>query len=267
MILLNPEGNINLHTHTHYCDGKDSLEELAAAGFELGMKVLGFSGHENSPLEEEFCMSREDTQKYREDALRLKSQYKGKMEILLGIERDFFSPGDDYPYDYVIGSVHILQPKDGVYLTVDHTAEKMEQGVEKYFGGSYRKYAECFFETSAHVVEKTHADIIGHFDLLTKFNEGGKYFDEEAQWYQKATFRALAQIVRDAESAGKKPVFEINTGAMARGYRRAPYPNRFILKELERLGVPVILGSDCHDKRFLNFYFEGILKSGKKIKF
>ena len=31
---------------------------------------------------------------------------------------------------------------------------------------------------------------------------------------------------------GKIPLFEVNTGAIARGYRKTPYPSEFLIKEL-----------------------------------
>ena len=99
------------------------------------------------------------------------------------------------------------------------------------------------------MVEKTKADIVGHFDLITKFNEGNKYFDEEAEWYKDAARKALYKV------AETKPVFEINTGAMARGYRIHPYPADFLLEEIERLRCSVLLSSDCHNRLDLNYGF------------
>lgn len=258
MKILNPEGNINLHTHTCYCDGKDAPEDMVRRALSLGFRALGFSGHGYSVYDGDFCMSRENTEIYRREVLRLKETYKGQIDIYLGVERDYFGEPEDYPYDYVIGSLHYAKAPDGTLLSVDNTAEIMEEGVKEHFGGSYRAYVESYYETLACVAEKTGADIIGHFDLVTKFNEGNKYFDEEAQWYKKAALRALGKI------AAGRPIFEINTGAMARGYRSRPYPADFLLAEIERLGCPVIIGSDCHDRRQLDYGFSQVLDSLKK---
>lgn len=46
-------------------------------------------------------------------------------------------------------------------------------------------------------------------------------------------------------------IFEINTGAIARGYRSTPYPAPFLLQEMQRMRLPLMLASDCHDCRFL----------------
>lgn len=252
MIVLNPKGNLNLHTHTCFCDGKDEPEEMVKKAIDLGFCALGFSGHEYSVNDEEFCMSRANTLRYREEVLRLKEAYRGQIDIYLGVERDYLGEGDDYPYDYIIGSVHYALAKDGTPVCVDKSEQDMIADVEKYFGGDYRAYVESYFQSVADVVDKTGCDILGHFDLVTKFNEGYKYFDEEADWYKAAALSALDQVL----ASEKKPIIEINTGAMARGYRSVPYPAAFILRELAKSDCAVILSSDCHDKEQLNFGFK-----------
>ena len=54
----------------------------------------------------------------------------------------------------------------------------------------------------------------------------------------------------------KVDLFEINSGAISRGYKKSPYPDVFILKELNRIGGKVILTSDCHNKDFLDCGYE-----------
>ena len=186
-------------------------------------------------------MSREDTKRYRSDILDLKEKYRVQIDIYLGIERDYFGEGDDYPYDYVIGSLHYTKAPGGELLCVDESEECMVRNVTNFFGGDFRAYVESYYA------------LIGDVDLITKFNEVGKYFDENAKWYKKAALRALAQ------AAEKRPIFEINTGAVARGYRSRPYPCGFLLEEIERLGCPVILSSDCHEKNKLDFGFNMVL--------
>ena len=91
---------------------------------------------------------------------------------------------------------------------------------------------------------------MGHFDLVTKNAERGVPFDEENPRYRAAFLAAI-----DALSE-TRPVFEINTGAMARGYRTSPYPSLTVLKELRKRGLHIMINSDCHDRRYLNFGFE-----------
>ena len=53
-------------------------------------------------------------------------------------------------------------------------------------------------------------------------------------------------------------IFETNTGAISRGYRTQPYPQDFILEELRRRKMPLLLSSDCHDRRNLLFGLEAL---------
>ena len=61
--------------------------------------------------------------------------------------------------------------------------------------------------------------------------------------------------------------FEINTGAMARGYRTAPYPHKTILKMIFDNGGKIIFSSDCHDKDYLDYAFEEAEKIALDIGF
>jgi len=45
-------------------------------------------------------------------------------------------------------------------------------------------------------------------------------------------------------SAGK--IFEVNTGAISRGWRTAPYPSRWALEQLKRRSARVTISSDSH---------------------
>ena len=51
-------------------------------------------------------------------------------------------------------------------------------------------------------------------------------------------------------------IFEINTGAVARGYRSVPYPTLPLLKEIKRQGFGILFTSDCHEKNFFDCAFD-----------
>ena len=102
------------------------------------------------------------------------------------------------------------------------------------------------------VVNKTNADIIGHFDLISKFNEGGRFFDENNERYKKCAYNAIEKLVK------YNVPFEINTGAILRGYRKTPYPNADFIRKIESLGGKFILSSDAHSAENLCFGFGSI---------
>ncbi len=233
----------NYHTHTRYCDGKDSPEELVLEAIALGCGELGFSGHSFVPFDD-CCMSVEGTEAYKREIRALRERYAGQIKILLGVEQDYYSPMPTEDYEYVIGSVHYVC-KDGEYLPVDLSRDAQIRIVREHYAGDFYAFAEDYYALVGEVRRKTGCDIVGHFDLITKFNEDGSLFDTSHPRYRAAARKALDRLCR------KPVIFEINTGAIARGYRTTPYPEPFILEELQRRGMPLILSSDCHDKRFL----------------
>ena len=92
-------------------------------------------------------------------------------------------------------------------------------------------------------------DILGHIDLITKFNEDGSFFDEAGPGYRAAALEALHA------ADPKETLLEINTGAMSRGYRTAPYPSPALLRAMYQRKVPICITSDCHDRANLLYAF------------
>lgn len=236
----------NYHTHTAFCDGKDAPEELVLEAIRLGCPEIGFSGHSYTSFDESYCMSREGTKEYKSCIRSLQKKYAGKIRILLGVEQDFYSeePTDDY--DYVIGSVHYVK-RGSDYLPVDESPERQLDIVKRYYGGDFYGFAEDYYLNVAVLYQRTRCGIIGHFDLITKFNENQALFDTGNPRYRAAAGKALEELM------AQPVVFEINTGAVARGYRREPYPERWIMEKLLRGRKAVMKNSDAHSKENLLF--------------
>ena len=238
----------NLHTHTTYCDGVSTVAETVAAAGRLGFTALGFSGHSFLALDEpRYWMTPEDTLRYRRDVLAAKATAE-QTEIYLGLERDIESPDDGYSYDFVIGSVHHLT-KDGRVFSVDETPKALETAAKDLYGGDFLALCRDYYARLADVVDVTGCDVVAHFDLVTKFNEQGGYFDEDSPAYRRMALDALDALTT------KAPFFEVNTGAIARGHRTLPYPAPFLMRELKERGARLVLGSDCHKASMLYFGF------------
>lgn len=233
----------NYHTHTVYCDGKDTPEQLVQQALALGCPAIGFSGHGVAPYDDA-AMTTEREAQYRAEVRRLQQVYAGQITILCGVEQEYLSDAPTDGYDYVIGGVHYLHRGDD-YRTVDWTPEILRSIVDDWFGGDWYTMAEEYYAQVGDLYEKTHCRVVAHFDLIEKFNEDGSLFDRDHPRYRAAALGALAQL-RTAPV-----IFEINTGAIARGYRTTPYPADFLLRAMQDAGVPLMLGADCHDRRFL----------------
>lgn len=238
----------DLHTHTVFCDGKNTPEEMVTAAIEKGLVRIGFSGHSPTFFDESYCMSKEGVKNYCAEISALKEKYKGQIEILCGIEQDYYAAAATAPFDYVIGSVHYVKVGEE-YLPVDESEQVLLRNVQKYFGGNIYAFAESYFATVGDVLRKTNADIIGHFDLISKFNEGGRLFDESHPRYVAAYKDAIDRLIPYG-----KP-FEVNTGAISRGYRTHPYPSAAMLRYIAEKGGSVILSGDSHSAETLCYAF------------
>ena len=237
----------DLHMHTVFSDGKNTPEEMILRAMEMGMDCVGISDH--SHVESDECgMTPEGTIAYRAEMARLKEKYAGRIRVLCGLERDYYS--DDFAqYDYVIGSVHSVRMPDGHYLCVDWEAERLRADTEKYFGGDWYAMTAAYYDLVGRVAEVTKCDIIGHFDLVTKFNEGDALFSTADSRYIASWRQAADRLLKTG-----KP-FEINTGAMSRGYRTAPYPAPEIRDYIRERGGKLILSSDSHQKETIAYRF------------
>lgn len=60
----------DFHTHSTWCDGKNTVQEMADAAYALGFSGLGFSGHGYCPVSQEYCMTPEREAFYRQECWR-----------------------------------------------------------------------------------------------------------------------------------------------------------------------------------------------------
>ena len=247
----------DFHVHTTYSDGNNSPEEMILAAIDKGMAKIGISDHSYTWFDETYCVPKERIAEYKKEIAALREKYKDQIKVLCGVEQDYYSeePTDDY--DYVIGSVHYLKVDDG-FVYVDESPELFQKAIDESFGGDVYAFAEAYFATVADVVNKTGADIIGHFDLFTKFNEdvkGGRanlFFDPSHPRYVTAWKKAVDALLPSDK------YFEINTGGMASGRKTSPYPSVEIQNYIRLHGGKLLLSSDAHKAENLCFRFEEI---------
>jgi len=254
----------NLHVHSVFCDGKDTPEEMVKEAINRGFDSLGFSIH--SPRTGSIIeFLDEHMENYKKEILRLKNEYRDKLKIYLGIEEDYYSNNPDPDgFEYSLIAVHSLK-LDGTVYGFDTSLEKTREYINEHFGGDGMAFAKLYYETLAKAADNFKYDVIAHVDLVTKNNENGNFFDSSSKEYLGYAFEAIDAL------KGKVPFFEVNTGAVARGYRTTHYPQPELLKRLKELGFGATISSDCHDKNYVDFQFdearEYLLAAGFKSKF
>ncbi len=215
----------NYHMHTYRCGHAAGTErEMALAASENGLLTAGFSDHSPFPgvPASRVRMAPEEIGEYVENVLKMKEELKGKTEILLGFELEYFAPYfpkvmkmyDKYPVEFIILGQHYLGPDPyGHYVGrpcgeqeltqyVDQSIEGMKTGVYLYFA---------------------------HPDL--------PMFIGEDSFYKK-------EMTRLCEAAAKLDMpLEVNLLGM-RGGRN--YPNECFWEIAGRVGNRVVLGLDAH---------------------
>ncbi|HWI64159.1 MAG TPA: histidinol-phosphatase HisJ family protein [Symbiobacteriaceae bacterium] len=228
---------VDYHTHTVRCGhAEGTMEEYVEAAIAAGLKEFGFSDHlpfywspEDQP-DPTSSMARHELEEYVADVLRLRDRYR-EIPIRLGIEADYV-PGYEedlvnmlapYPWDYVIGSVHIIGDWD-----FDNPAK-----VNRYADWDISELYAKFFTLEIMAAKSGLFDVLAHIDLIKKFGHRPSH--------------DLGRLYADvAETIAKNDVaIELSTAGLRKPVREV-YPNPALLKECCDRGVPLILSSDCH---------------------
>lgn len=239
----------DMHMHTTFCDGKDSPEDMILSAIEKGLKRVGVSFHSVTILNKGKYVTVEKEQAFRKTMEELKEKYKDKIEVLAGIELDYYTIETLGGFDYVIGSVHQLNVNGKTYQ-LDSSKTKFINLVNEAFNGDYYACAEEYYRCVADVVNKTNCDFIGHIDLITKFNKDQDLFDQNHPRYVKAWKEAVDKLVPYGIP------FEINMGAISRGYMVEPYPLPPVLEYIKQKGGKLILSSDSHAKETVAYQYD-----------
>lgn len=234
----------NFHTHTTFCDGRDTPEEMVRAAIALGFRQIGFSGH----MDFDCHMSLEQ---YYAEIYRLRQKYNEVIDIIAGIELDnMYDPECAKCAEYTIGSTHFLNIPSEQPLAIDLTKEQFVFICHKYFHDDYLSMSRAYYELVGRSYDRMHCDIIGHFDLIVRFNDEIHCIDENSRNYYMPALEAMENLCK------QDVVFEVNCGAYNRGRKKELYPNTFLLKYLNEFGGRIIINSDAHQKELLSGGFD-----------
>lgn len=238
----------NFHTHTTWCDGRDTPEAVVQTAIAKGFSHIGFSSHVSFPEGGEFVLDPAKGPAYACEIRSLAKRYAGQIVVRLGVEADYI-PGVTTPErsryaelgpDYLIGSIHYVVATDGARVPVDHTPELLAKGIRDHFDGRAEAFISRYFAQQREMVARYDFDVVGHLDLVRKFNAKHPYFDEGAAWY-----RDELEKTADAVAASGK-IAEVNTGAISRGWLDDAYPSSAFRDLLRARGVRFILSADAH---------------------
>ena len=236
----------NCHTHTQFCDGKSTMEEMVLSALQKGFVSLGFTPHARQNFDPEFSMSPENENAYLQEFSRLNLLYHDRIRLYMGVERDLYAMADCREYDYIIGSMHYLPSACGL-IAVDSEKEKVLHLLQAEYHSDPLLLAQAYFRSLSAMATATRPTVIGHFDLFLKYLRG--LIDTSSPAYCDMVNEALEAILDSGA------ILEVNTGGMARSGQPLPYPELHVLRRWRELGGNVTVSSDCHRAGYLDAYF------------
>jgi histidinol-phosphatase (PHP family) len=257
----------NYHSHTHYCDGKGSVKDYTQTAFEKGMSIYGISSHNPLPNSAEWGMKSGDFDSYLNDINAAKNAYQGQLEVLAGMEIDYFpfikKPSQWIDHlDYWIGSIHFIDKfEDGKDWEIDGATSLFKKGYEEIFSSDIQSVVERYYDLTIEMIEKWQPPILGHLDKIKIHNRKEPFFDESEKWYMDKVEEVLAA------AKTHKTVIEVNTRGLYKGVTSQPYPSYHILEMIKENEIPIMLNSDSHHTREMYEEFSNVARELRKIGF
>ena len=235
----------NLHSHTQFCDGRSSMEDIVRAAVDKGFTTWGFTPHAPLHFPSPCNMKLEDVENYKQEIERLRGVYP-QINLLMGMEVDFIDnehgPNDatvkSYGLDYVIGSVHFIPNQEGIYYDIDGSPERFKRLVGKEFHDDIDYVVRTFWLQTQRMIANGGFDIIGHIDKIA-LNASSIIPDiEKSEEYRNLADTTIGMAI-DAGLA-----VEINTKHFDRYSRFFPHPRYW--KRLVDSKIDLPINSDAH---------------------
>lgn len=256
----------NLHSHTQFCDGRSSMEQMLYAAKKAGFNVWGFSPHAPICVPSPCNMKKEDVKPYLAEIRRLRELFP-EMVIRAGMEVDFIDDNNgpsskevkDYGLDYVIGSVHFIPNQKGEYHDIDGSPERFRQVLHDYFEDDLKFVVSSFWRQTQRMINAGGFDIIGHIDKIALNASSVDPQIEDDPFYQEQADKTIEMAI------SKGIQIEINTKHWKRYGRFFPHPRYW--KHIINSGIEMPVNSDTHYADLVEEGMEAALKEIEKITF
>ncbi len=259
------------HVHTYFSTDSDTpMEDMLKNAIEKEFSSICFTDHMdyNFPsrvVGPEFLL---DIEPYFQEMKRLSEKYGDRIKIRRGIELGLkkdcldkcISLTKEYPFDFVIGSTHLVDNIDPYYDTFwNDTPEK--SGILRYY------------ETTLNNVNLgADFDVYGHIDYIIRYTPKMKQLKSQGlsddTYINRLTSDSMdiiEQILKTLIYNGKG--IEINTRRVQIRTRTSK-PSRKNIKLYHELGGEIItIGSDAHECKHLAYDFEKVPEILKKCGF
>lgn len=238
----------DFHLHSFFSGDSDTApKQVIEAGIQAGLSALCFTDHYDADYPYDDVCFDLDTDAYFAKLSGLRDIYEGRLSVGVGVELGlqphldplYHSYVERYPFDFVIGSTHLVEGADPYYPS-------FWEGISADDG--IRKYLEITLE-NIRVFEDF--DVYGHLDYIIRYVPvGEKHFSYEC--YKELVDEILRVLI------GRGKGIEVNTGGYKAGLG-VPNPCPDILRRYRELGGEILtIGSDAHSAEFVGSYMDEV---------
>lgn len=250
----------DLHTHHLRCGHAEGvIEDYIEAAIAQGFQAIGIADHTPYFAHEDdhpfpgIAMARSEFPNYVQEVLELKKKYEGTIDVLLGVESDFFPQHfsaykqalQNIPFDYIIGSVHQVS---GVSIFNKNRWKNLNDA-EKI------ATKELYYELIAQSARSGFFQVLGHIDAMKG------YYPEFSNIPAHAKIDETLKVIADCNVA-----IEVNTSGSTKD-AGGWYPSNEILERAHHFGVKISFGSDAHTPRRVGEDFELVAQTLRDIGF
>ena len=238
----------DVHMHSNFShDSEFTPEQMILGALEKGLEMICFTDHYDKDDMEWGEESIFEPEKYFETLRPLQEKYQDKIDVRIGVElglqphlggyyREFIKK---YPFDFVIGSVHVID-------STDPAAGKLFIGRSDEEG-----YRVAMEETLTDIREFDGFDVLGHLDYVVRY---GKHREQDYNYKKYADI--IDEILRTLIEKGKG--LELNTAGLKYGLPFA-HPHADVLKRYRELGGEIItIGADGHRPEHIAYDFSKV---------
>lgn len=227
----------DFHTHSRFSyDGEDKAEEMVNRAIALGMTHYAITDHIEVNLfyDEEYGAER-PSREAAETIPALKEKHAEEIVLLYGVELG--QPHHDpalaekilaaAPYDFVIGSCHMLRGYDDFYF-LDYRKDLPE------------KLLPLYFEELLEMAEASDFDVLGHLTYPLRYICGDCGIAVDMKKYGSVIDEIFRALIRNGKG------IEINTSGL-REKIGTTLPDLPYVKRYRELGGEILtIGSDAH---------------------
>lgn len=265
---------VDYHVHTEFSDDSDyAMEQVIKDAIIMRLDEICFTDHVDYGVKKDWDepggmiyrkggvgepdkmpVANVDYPVYYETFKDLSALYNKDITLKLGLEFGMQAHTIDqyeklfarYPFDFIILSVHEVEDKE-------FWNQEFQQG------RTQQEYNEYYYKELLYLVKNYHNySVLGHMDLITRYDKAGTYPFEKLK-------PLLTEILRTVIADGKG--IEINTSSQRYGLTDLT-PSRDVLKLYRELGGRILtIGSDSHKPEHLGAFIDETKQELKMLGF